>query len=168
MIQIASYDSLWPAEFEAEASRIERACEGLEIRIEHIGSTAVPGLSAKPIIDILVGVPPRTRRGDYVSAIKGIGYEHLGSHGIAGRDYFRRGTPRSHHVHLVSWSSAFFREHLAFRDWLRTHPDAMQEYEVLKRELARTFADDARGYQDAKGTFIRRCVRLALAAEGSA
>jgi GrpB-like predicted nucleotidyltransferase (UPF0157 family) len=165
MIQLAPYDPSWPAEFEAEAARIERACEDLEIRLEHIGSTAVPGLSAKPIIDILAGVPPRARRKQYVTAIKGIGYEHLGSYGIAGRNYFRRGSPRSHHVHLVSRSSAFYREHVAFRDWLRSYPDSRQEYEMLKRELARTFADDPRRYQDAKGTFIRSVVRRALGAD---
>ena len=156
---LAPYDATWPAEFEAEAARIERACEGLPIRLEHIGSTAVRGLSAKPIIDILAGVPPRAKRADYVTAIKGIGYEHLGSHGVPGRDYFRRGTPRSHHVHLVSWSSAVWKEHLAFRDWLREHPETREEYEVLKRELAQTFADDRTGYQEAKGAFIRSVVR---------
>ncbi|HYD51945.1 MAG TPA: GrpB family protein [Gemmatimonadaceae bacterium] len=158
-------DPTWPAEFEAEAARIERACDDLEVRLEHIGSTAVPGLLAKPVIDILAGVPPRARRREYVVALRGIGYEHLGAHGIAGRDYLRRGSPRSHHVHLVSWSSAFWREHLAFRDWLRAHPETAAEYEILKRELARRaeLEADPRLYQEEKGPFVRSVVRQALA-----
>jgi GrpB-like predicted nucleotidyltransferase (UPF0157 family) len=164
-ITLAPYDEHWPAEFEAEAERIERVCAGLPLRLEHVGSTAVPGLSAKPIIDILAGVPPRARRRDYVVALTGIGYEHLGAHGIPGRDYFRRGIPRSHHVHLVSWSSTFWKEQLLFRDWLRAHPERRREYEVLKRELALTFAADRRGYGEAKGAFVRSVVREAQGSE---
>jgi len=160
---LVPHDPLWAAEFEAEAARIERVCDDLEIRLEHVGSTAIPGVAAKPIIDILAGVPARAPRRDYVTAIKGIGYEHLGAHGVPGRDYFRRGSPRSHHVHLVSWSSAFWREQLAFRDWLRAHPETAAEYDALKRELARRHADDRKRYQEEKGPFIRSVVRRALA-----
>jgi GrpB-like predicted nucleotidyltransferase (UPF0157 family) len=161
MIHVAPYDPLWPREFEAEADRILRACDDLSILLEHVGSTAVPGLSAKPIIDIAAGVPPRASRAPYIAALISLGYEHLGAHGVPGRDYFRRGTPRTHHVHMVSWSSGTWRDHLFFRDYLRAHSDVAQEYAVLKRELAAQFPDDRQRYMEEKAPFIKSVLRLA-------
>jgi GrpB-like predicted nucleotidyltransferase (UPF0157 family) len=158
-LYIAPYDPQWPAEFTAEEARILDACRGLPIRLEHIGSTSVPGLDAKPVIDILAGCPPRASRAEYVAALRQIGYEHKGAFGIPGRNYFRRGSPRSHHVHMVSWSSAFWHRQLAFRDALRTDASLRREYAVLKRELARTFADDVERYASAKGPFIASVLR---------
>ena len=159
MIHIAPYDPNWPAEFDVEEERILDACRDLPIRIEHIGSTAVPGLDAKPIIDILAGCPPRANRAEYVAAFRQLGYEHKGAFGIPGRNYFRRGSPRSHHVHMVSWSSAFWRRQLAFRDSLRADPLLRQQYAALKRDLARMFADDVEQYAGAKGPFIASVLR---------
>lgn len=166
-VLIAPYDSLWPLEFEAEAARLERACDELPIRLEHVGSTAVPGLAAKPIVDILAGVPSRALRAPYIAALVQLGYEHKGNFGIPGRDYFRRGSPRSHHVHMVSWSSAFWRNHLLFRDYLRAHDDVAREYAALKRELAAAFVDDRRRYSDEKGPFIASVLRRARSATSS-
>lgn len=160
-VRLLAYDALWPREFEAEADRIARACDGLPIRLEHIGSTAVPGLSAKPVIDILAGVPPRAARAPYIAALTPLGYEHLGANGVPGRDYFRRGVPRSHHVHMVSWSSAVWHDHLLFRDSLRANPDVAREYAALKRELAAAFPDDSRRYSEGKGPFIKSVLRRA-------
>lgn len=166
-VRLAGYDPLWPREFDAEADRIARACHGLPLRLEHIGSTAVPGLPAKPIIDILAGAPSRAARPPYIAAIVRLGYEHLGAYGIPGRDYFRRGSPRTHHVHLVSWSSKFWHDHVLFRDYLRAHPDVAQEYGALKRALAAAFPDDGRQYTDEKGPFIKSVLRRARAAVDS-
>jgi len=163
MPQVVPYDALWPLEFDAEARRITRACHGLVLELEHIGSTSVPDLAAKPIIDILAGVPPRARRAPYVAALVRLGYEHLGAYGIPGRDYFRRGSPRTHHVHMVSVSSAFWRDHLLFRDTLRADAALAREYAALKRELAAAFHDGARRYTDEKGPFIRAVIRRAHA-----
>lgn len=162
-VRIAAYDPLWPREFEAEAARLERAC-GLPLRLEHAGSTAVPGLAAKAIIDILAGVPSRASRAPYVTAIVQLGYEHMGAFGIPGRNYFRRGSPRTHHVHLVSWSSKFWRDELLFRDYLRAHDDVAREYAALKRELAAAFPDDSRQYTEEKAPFITSVLRRARAA----
>jgi len=159
MIHLVPYDPTWPLEFEAEAARIERVCADLELRLEHIGSTAIPGLSAKPIIDILAGRPPRAQMAPYLAAMKQIGYEHKGAYGIPGRQYFRRGAPRSHHVHMVSWTSTFWREQLAFRDFLRAHPERAREYDALKRELAPVSGDDHNAYTKGKGPFIRAVLR---------
>ena len=163
-IYIAPYDPQWPAEYAAEEARIVGACRGLPIRLEHIGSTAVPGLDAKPIIDILAGCPPRANRAEYVAALRQLGYEHKGAFGIPGRNYFRRGSPRSHQVHMVSWSSGFWRDQLAFRDALREDTALRQEYATLKRDLARVHSDDVERYANAKGPFIRAVVRRALEA----
>jgi GrpB-like predicted nucleotidyltransferase (UPF0157 family) len=162
-IRLVPYDELWPREFDAEADRIARACNELPLKLEHIGSTAIPGVFAKPVIDTLAGVPPRASRAPYIAALVGIGYDHLGAYGIPGRDYFRRGTPRSHHVHMFSWSSRQWRDHLAFRDYLRAHPATAQEYSVLKRELAAAFLDDPRRYSEEKGPFIKAVLRAAAA-----
>ena len=161
-IRIVPYDRTWPLEFSAEADRIERACAGLQTRLEHIGSTSVPGLAAKPVIDILAGRPGNVSGNAYVAAFKQLGYEHKGAFGIPGRNYFRKGTPRTHHVHLVSWSSELWRDHLLFRDYLRTHPLIAREYETIKRELAAMYVNDREQYTDAKGPFIRSIVRRAL------
>jgi GrpB-like predicted nucleotidyltransferase (UPF0157 family) len=158
-VQLVPYDALWPREFDAEAARIDTACDDLPIRLEHIGSTAIPGMSAKPVIDILAGCPANVDRAPYVAALRQLGYTHRGNNGLPGRNYFVRGSPRSHQVHLVSWSSALWRDHLAFRDYLRSHAEVARQYEELKRQLAITFADDRRAYSEAKGPFIRAILR---------
>jgi len=146
--------------FEAEAARIEQAFVGLPIRLEHVGSTAVPGLAAKPIIDILAGRPPKSAAAPYIAAFRQLGYEHLGTEGIPGREFFRRGVPRTEHLHLVTWSSAFWKDHLRFRDALRDDVALAREYETLKYDLAATLSpDERRLYADAKGPFIRKVLR---------
>ena len=155
------YDSTWPLEFESEAARIERACDELPIRLEHIGSTSIAGLAAKPVIDILAGRPSNVSGEKYVAAFKQLGYEHKGAFGIPGRNSFRKGVPRTHHVHLVSWSSELWSDHLLFRDYLRAHPEIAREYETIKRELATMYFQDKEQYTDAKGPFVRSIVRRA-------
>jgi GrpB-like predicted nucleotidyltransferase (UPF0157 family) len=160
-VRIVPYDTIWPLEFAAEAERIELACDELPIKLEHIGSTSIPGLAAKPVIDILAGRPGNVPGERYVAAFKQIGYEHKGAYGIPGRNYFRKGVPRTHHVHLVNWSSDLWRDHLLFRDYLRAHPDIAREYETIKRELATMYLQDKEQYTDAKGPFVRSIVRRA-------
>jgi len=160
-IRLVPYDSTWPMEFAAEAARIERASAGLPLELEHIGSTAVPGLAAKPVIDILAGRPGNVAGTKFVAAFRQLGYEHKGAYGVPGRNYFRRGSPRTHHVHVVSTSSEFWRDHLLFRDYLRSHPDVAREYETIKRELAAMYVVSKDEYTDAKGPFIRSIIRLA-------
>ena len=158
---LSPYDTTWPLEFAVEADRIARACRGLALRLEHIGSTSIPGLSAKPVIDVLAGRPGNVSGESYVAVFRQLGYEHKGAYGVPGRNYFRRGTPRTHHVHLVSWTSTVWEDHLLFRDYLRSHPETAREYETLKRELAALYIQDKERYTDAKGPFIRSIVRHA-------
>ena len=155
-VVIADYDPEWPREFDEEKGRILGAIgESLEV-VEHIGSTSVPGLAAKPIIDILLVVRPFPLTLAQVDAVCGLGYFYKAEHGISGRQYFTKqfwlGT---HHLHAFSRGNPEIVRHLAFRDYLRVHPAVAREYESLKRELAERFRGRRESYTDAKTGFIR-------------
>jgi GrpB-like predicted nucleotidyltransferase (UPF0157 family) len=157
-IQILPYDPAWGGKYEEARTEILRAV-GEEARsIEHIGSTAVPGLHAKPIIDILLALdvfPPSSRA---IAALQGLGFEYLGEHGIADRHFFRKGKPRSFHLHGVQPGSDLWTQHIRFRDLLRAEPVLRAEYSSLKVSLAKRFGGDRQSYTDAKGDFIRRAI----------
>jgi GrpB-like predicted nucleotidyltransferase (UPF0157 family) len=168
-IEISPYDPRWVADFEAERARLEAALGALAHRIDHHGSTAVPGLAAKPIIDIQISVNRLRPLELYKVPLVRMGYVHVPHADDDFCPFFHRpaGWPHSHHVHLVTAGGAEERRTLAFRDYLRDHPTAAREYEALKRELA-SRADTAQpGFQDAyaaaKGGFVERIVGLALA-----
>jgi GrpB-like predicted nucleotidyltransferase (UPF0157 family) len=131
------------------------------VELEHIGSTAVPGLAAKPIIDILAGRPVDTPRAAVIAAIEAADYEYRGEQEIPGRDFFRRGEPRSWHLHLTEIDSEFWRQHRAFRDYIRANPAAALEYQRVKLELARRFPFDRPSYIDGKTEFVTGILRLA-------
>lgn len=164
-VRVVPYDRRWPALYAREARRLLGILEarGLSALIEHTGSTAVPGLAAKPIIDILVGRHPETPRPALISAVESAGYVFRGEQGIPQRDFFRRGTPRSYHVHVTPAGSDFWRDHRAFRDYLRAHGAAADDYARLKLALARQFAVDREAYIAGKTTFVERILALALA-----
>ena len=164
VVVVVPYDPAWPALFAAEAARIRSALgAALPAAIEHVGSTAVPGLAAKPVLDLLVGYPPGAPVAPYVAALVRAGYVHRGEQGIPGREFFRLGAVRTHHVHMAVQDGAFWREHLAFRDALRAEPARRDAYAALKRELARRFPHDRERYTDGKTAFVREVVARALA-----
>ena len=157
VVFIADYNPGWPARYTAEKRRIIRAIGPWAVEIEHVGSTSVPGLGAKPIIDILVGIRSLHDAAHCIEPLHGIGYEYVPEFEaiIPERRYFRRGPQDDHyHVHMVELTSGFWERHLLFRDYLRAHPETAQEYERLKRELAAQFGSDRSGYTDAKTEFI--------------
>lgn len=163
-IILVPYDARWPAAFAIERDAILRACGGVIRAVHHVGSTSIPGIAAKPVIDIL---PVLLRHEDglgCVEAMTALGYEARGEAGIRGRHFFRKGDPRSHHVHMFADGHPEIGRHLRFRDYLRAHPDEARAYESLKRALAARFVTDTRGYADAKDEFCARIDRLALAA----
>ena len=139
MIVIAPYDPAWPMIFATEAARLGRALGDLALRIEHVGSTAVPGLAAKPVIDIQVSVPSLERPEHYRTRLAELGYTHfsLGAFDLV-YPFFKKPVewPSTHHVHLCVAGSEQERDHLAFRDFLRRNPSVAVEYAALKRELA--------------------------------
>ena len=163
-VVVVPYDPAWPALFAAEAARIRDALgASLPAAVEHMGSTAVPGLAAKPVLDLLIGYPPDAAVAPYVAALVRAGYVHRGEQGIPGREYFRLGAPRTHHVHVAVQGGSFWQEHLAFRDALRAEPALRDAYAALKRELARRHPHDRERYTEGKTAFVREVVARALA-----
>lgn len=168
-VRVVTYDPAWPSLFAAEAARLRTIVElaGLPLVLEHMGSTAVPGLVAKPVLDLLGGYPSGASVSPYVATLEGADYVHRGEQGIPGREYFRRGAPRAYHLHLVVQGGPFWREHLAFRDALRAHSDVRAAYAALKLDLARRFPRDREAYTDGKSAFVRRVVAQALGHGGA-
>lgn len=148
----------WASDFERERERLREVFARTGARIEHVGSTAVPGLCAKPIIDIAVGVSDLAVAEERVEAMAAIGYQYVPEYEveIPDRRYFRRPVtkPRTHHVHVCVHGGSIWTRHLAFRDWLREHPDARDAYAALKRTLYARHSDDRPAYTEAKGPFI--------------
>jgi GrpB-like predicted nucleotidyltransferase (UPF0157 family) len=138
-VRVVPYDSRWPDLFQVELQRLKAALAPLEATIEHIGSTAVPGLAAKPVLDILAGYDDPELLQQFIVRFETAGYEHRGEQGIPGREFFRRGEPRSYHVHFTRMGNTFWRQHLAFRDLLRSDPALRDGYAELKRQLAAQF-----------------------------
>jgi GrpB-like predicted nucleotidyltransferase (UPF0157 family) len=155
--------------FEAEAGRIRRALGPLAVRIDHHGSTAVPGLAAKAIIDIQVSVPSLQPLDAFGPPLEAIGYLHVPDADDAFCPFFHRPAdwPHTHHVHVVESGGEEERKTLAFRDYLRDHPEIAREYEALKRKLApgyvATTAGAQQAYADMKGELIRAVTQRALA-----
>ena len=156
-IEIAEYDPAWPSAYERERAAILTALEDLALAVEHVGSTSVPGLGAKPIIDIMIGLRKLADHARCVAPLRSLGYEHKGEFGIPGRHYFRKPVrgPRTHQLHMVEHCSGFWVRHLLFRDYLRRNPGEASAYQRLKLRLAARFGTDVEGYTEAKTEFIR-------------
>lgn len=169
-LQISSYDPRWVLEFEAERDRLVRALGALACRIDHHGSTSVPGLDAKPIIDIQVSVEQLQPLRVYAEPLATLGYVHVPDADDAFCPFFHRPRewPHTHHVHAVQSGGHEERRTLAFRDFLREHGDVAREYVTLKKHLATLVnAEDPssrEAYADAKTEFIDRVCQMALAA----
>ncbi|MDP3488034.1 MAG: GrpB family protein [Bacillota bacterium] len=153
-VVIVDYDPAWPILFNTLKSSVEVALGEVALSIEHVGSTSVPGLAAKPIIDMDVVVRAEDL-GKAIALLATIGYVHDGDGDIPGRERFRHpaGLP-SHHLYVCAEDNTELKRHLQFRDYLRDHPDATAEYGALKKGLAATFGDDREGYSIAKTEFI--------------
>jgi GrpB-like predicted nucleotidyltransferase (UPF0157 family) len=161
-IAIVPYDAAWPREFERERERLQAELGALALRIEHNGSTAVPGLAAKPVIDIQISVAHLQPLAAYGAPLARLGYTHMASADDDRCPFFHRPAdwPHTHHVHVVEAGGDEERQTLAFRDYLRANPDRAREYEALKRALAAAFgAADAsarEAYAAAKNEFVMR------------
>ena len=161
-VRVVSYDDRWPDLFDAEAARIVGAVTsaGLPpLAIEHVGSTAVPGLAAKPILDLAAGRPPDILSRTYIPILESLGYIYRGDGGLPGREFFRRGMLRSHHIHLVELGGTHWSRYLRFRDALRADPALRDAYADLKRVLAVQFPRDREAYIAGKADFVERVVR---------
>jgi GrpB-like predicted nucleotidyltransferase (UPF0157 family) len=169
-LQIVPYDARWIAQFEAERDRIARALGAIACRIDHQGSTAVPGLDAKPVIDIQISVERLQPLAAYGGPLASLGYVHVPHADDSVCPFFHRPCewPHTHHVHVVEAGGREERRTLAFRDYLRAHADTAIEYAALKHRLAiSTVASDPaarEAYANAKSAFVERVLEMALAA----
>jgi GrpB-like predicted nucleotidyltransferase (UPF0157 family) len=163
-IVLVEYDSRWPGLFAREASRIRAALASLAIRVEHVGSTSVPGLAAKPIIDVVLVVPDSADERAYLPALESAGYA------LRARepDWFEhrmfKGPDTDINVHVFSAGAAEADRMLLFRDWLRDHESERAEYLAVKRELARRTWRHVQHYADAKSVVVRQILGRATAA----
>lgn len=168
-LEIRPYEPAWAAQFESERERLEAALGPLAVRIDHHGSTSVPGLAAKPVIDIQVSVRSLQPLAAYGEPLAALGYSHLPHDDDRFAPFFYRPAawPHSHHVHVVEAGGEEERKTLAFRDYLREHEEVARRYEALKLALAADSpAADAASreeYAEAKGEFVVAVTARALA-----
>ncbi len=155
VVRLVPYDPRWPEAFRAEATRLRAAIAPLVLTFEHTGSTAVSGLLAKPVLDILAGYEDPGLLSRFIAALTAAGYRHRGPQGIPTREFFRRGEPRAYHVHLTQVGSSFWSDHLAFRDALRRDPRAREEYARLKSALATQHPRNREAYIEGKTAFVQ-------------
>ena len=156
----------WTRQFQLEAARVTSALGSTAVDVHHIGSTAIPGIYAKPVLDLLLVVDSVTALDNKQSAIEALGYEARGEYGIPGRRFYRRDnadSDRTHQIHAFETGSPQIARHLAFRDYMIAHPDAAQAYSDLKRELAAKHPNDIEAYMDGKDAFIQEVDRRAAA-----
>ena len=161
-IELFPHDERWHQLFAAEKARLVKAIGKSILLIEHIGSTSICGIKAKPILDIAVAVEKYADGENCVEPLERLGYEYRGENGIAGRHYFVKGEPRTHHLHLLELSSASWKNHLLFRDFLRQNQTAAQEYENLKTDLAEKNAAHREAYLIGKAEFIEKTLKAAI------
>jgi GrpB-like predicted nucleotidyltransferase (UPF0157 family) len=167
-VVVVDYDPAWPAAYAAEKAAICRALDGLAIvDIQHIGSTSIPGLRAKPVIDVLVAVARFGPLEEYGCRLEALGYRYATQPHEDVRLFFRKGMPRTHHLHIVEASWWEYRRLILFRDYLLEHPETAEAYEALKRDLAQRYADNRPMYTESKTGFIEQIIALADAAARS-
>ncbi|MCD2138086.1 GrpB family protein [Salinicoccus halitifaciens] len=162
-IRVVDYDTQWPLMFEEEKEKFEQIFGDELTAVHHIGSTSVPGLKAKPVIDIMPVVKSIDAVDSCNDALQDIGYEALGEYGIPGRRYFRKGgDDRTRNIHFFEAGSDHIKRHLSFRDYLRNHEEVCKQYGDLKSQLADRFPHDIGGYMEGKDKFIKETERIAI------
>jgi GrpB-like predicted nucleotidyltransferase (UPF0157 family) len=167
-IVVVDYDPNWPSLYEQEKDRIVATLGEAVVQIEHIGSTSVPGLAAKPIIDIAVGIANFEEAKAYVPMIEGLGYTYEPEFeaDLPERRFFWKGSPslHTHHIHMAEPGSLEWIKPILFRNYLREHPEAARQYQVLKRELAVRCGPDMEAYVKGKTEFVRSILSQASSA----
>lgn len=160
---VESYNPMWKIDFEAIEEELKTALGDLYITIEHVGSTSVPGLWAKPIIDIDVVIKDYSVFPEVVSKLESIGYTHEGNLGIEDREAFKytdKPHLRQHHLYVCPQTSKELQRHIIFRDFLRTHPEAVEKYSKVKEEAAKLYPEDIDQYIEYKSPCIEELYSL--------
>ncbi len=158
MVELVEHDRLWKHSFLEEKTILTTLLQGLNCQIEHVGSTSVPGLAAKPIIDVAVGLPATADMAEVMRRLQDSGYEYRGDKGRKGGHLFTRARDDvvTHHIHCLGLADKEWSNYLAVRQLLSSDHEARQAYEEVKRDLATKFPDDRKSYRDAKGEAIER------------
>ena len=162
-VRLAEYRPDWPHAFERERARVAEALHERAPVIEHVGSTAIPGIIAKPLLDMMVGIPNIADHARAVEPMRRLGYVYHGEFGIPDRHFFVLGdaTHSTHHVHLVEYGGPFWRLNLVFRDYLRSSASARERYAAEKHRLHAEFADAREKYTAGKDAIIRELLKEA-------
>jgi GrpB-like predicted nucleotidyltransferase (UPF0157 family) len=152
-VELVDHDPTWAQQFEGERAALAVVFDGQAVGIEHIGSTSVPDLCAKPIVDVLVGLRELELTDEQVAAMERLGYRYLGEHGLPGRLFFRK-EPRTHHVHVVQHGGEVWERQITFREALRSDEEERRRYDEYKRRLAAE-GHPREAYSELKTPFIR-------------
>lgn len=160
---LEEYNPQWAHQFENEKKLIHQTLQINTLPIEHIGSTSIIGLLAKPIIDIAVGVTSLYEAESFIKPLSKLNYEYVPKLDFPNRLFFRKGAWRhgTHHLHVYEITSEEWSNHILFRDYLRTHPQKVLEYAVLKKQLASKYSEDRANYTKMKAPFIQSIIELA-------
>ena len=161
---VTPYQSSWPEAFQQGKEQLKTIFGDRLLAVHHIGSTSVPGLSAKPILDILAVVDSLDGIEAFDAAMEQIGYEAKGEFGMPGRRYYRKGGDnRTHHIHLYADGNPEIMRHVVFRDYLRQHPEEVEAYSTIKERLAHQYPEDISAYIAGKDSFVKTMEQRALA-----
>lgn len=158
MVVLVEHDPDWVWIYCEEELRIKDALRGLALDVQHCGSTAVPGIRAKPILDVVVGVERLALGLECIRPLQALGYEYLGEEIVPDEHFFGKGAPRTHHLHLVDRRGSRWHDMVLFRDRLLVDRDIARRYEAIKVALAHRFPNDRASYTKAKATFIASIV----------
>lgn len=162
-VSVYPYDEAWPMEYQKEKEILIVHLQGLDARIEHVGSTSIPGLSAKPIIDIAIGVKNEEDLFKIEKRLEDAGYDMLNSYEEKGEVLARKGAPecRTHYIHIQLLGSEYWNEFMYFKRFMLDHPESVKEYQKLKEELSVKYADERKKYTASKNEFISKVLEQA-------
>ena len=163
LITVVPYNPQWSQLFSHEQQHLQEVLGNTVVDIQHVGSTAVPGLAAKPIVDILVGLRKLSLATEYLAVLETLGYEYLGEAGVPERLYFRKRHAHLFNLHLVQWGSEIWINNLLLRDFLRAHPQEANRYGQHKQELIKSGIVTLLAYSDRKAAVIADLLERARA-----
>jgi len=153
---VVSYNPNWKDIYKEESEKIKNVLSDIIIDIHHIGSTAIPGIKTKPVIDILVEVKDIEAVDQYNNTMEELGYEGMGEYGITKRRFFKKGgNKRTHHIHIFQAGNEEIKRHINFKEYLIAHPDKAREYSELKEKLVNKYTYDVENYTNGKNDFIK-------------
>lgn len=160
-VQVVPHDPSWAESYHREASKLSAILGEQVIAAFHAGSTSIPGIKAKPVVDILLVVSDIHKVDDYDTRLAELGYEAIGEMGIPGRRFFTRteGDVRTHNIHIFQFDHPEVEQMLNFRDYLRSHPEEAEQYSHLKEELSVLYSEDIDSYIAGKSSFIRKTIQ---------